>query len=268
MSIANVYTKQFHSQTKHYYATWLPTGRITLGLYGTLDGGYFQPLGPLEQLEIDFNTAANTTDPVGAASMKFTSNEGVSLQFKTAGETNAALSSIAEAKAGISIEFSRQGAFVLEGKRMRERRMNITPDLRLQIMNAFKEGRWARNYAMVWSVLEASYADILIADSSGAGIELEASGDVAELGNIEAGFSVKQMRGSVLKYSATHLTPVFKLIGVKKRLFRPTDVVQMEQMRHPRFDALDSHAMVIQPKPEPHPNDPLDELYVDELIAD
>lgn len=270
MSIANVYTRQFHSQTKHYYATWLPTDRIALGLYGTVDGGFFQPFGSIDQLGIDFDVAANTNDSAGTSPMKFTSSEGVSFQFKAAGETKAELSSIATAKAGISIEFSRQGAFVLEAKRMRERRMNITPNLSLQILDAFKEGRWAKNYAIVWSVLEASYADILIAESAGAGIELEANGDVAELGNVEAGLSVKQLKGSVLKYGPANLTPAFKLMAVQKRFFRPAAVVVQKRERALRWDsaALGPKDLMIEPKPEPQRHDPLDQLYLGELIAD
>lgn len=280
MSIARTYVKQFHSEIEIYYAAWLPTARLALGAYGTLDDGFFQPLGAIGDLGIEFDVAANTV-PDGVGVMTFRSSSGVTTHSKAAGETNAKFSSITTAKAGLCIEFANENAFVLEAKRMRERRVNITPDLKRQILNAFKEGRWEKNYAMVWTVLEVPYANIVISRSSDAAIEFEAKGDLAELGNVESGLTSRVTKGAVADYSATNCTPVLKLLGVRKRTFGGLKVDPLTDKRGLNIlSRAPSQAGPELAGRKPYKdgsvgelaaeslNEPLEEFYVDDLSVD
>lgn len=266
MSIGDVYTKQFRAEISRYFATWLPTATIRLGDYGILDGDYFEPLGPIAQLEIDFDVAANTNEPVASAYMNFVSRDGVSVTSKAAGETKPELSSIAMAKAGIAVQFSHKGAFLIEGKDMREHRMNITPNLSDQILRAFKDGRWKKNYALVHGVVNVPYADILISESEASSIELEAKGTVAELGKLEAELSRKDYRGKTLWYPGINMTPAFRLSGIKKHPFRQARVEPMgfSPSRH-GIDRLGDGLVINPPAPEISKDDPLEHLFMGDL---
>lgn len=237
MSLGRVYARKLHEDLVYYYAQWLPTQRIELGTVGILEGHLFRPQGTLQDLGISFDPATETLDDLESSPLELVSSKGVTITTKLAGETNQSLPSIPQASAGIGVEFSSEAAFVIKGSEMYEPRIRPLFRIEKEIKKAYNAGTWKKNYAVVFSKLEAPHADIIISKSSNSKLELQASvtggAAVVELGNAQVTFSITRHSGAVLTtMGAKDVTPAFQLMGLKHRgIFfyrKPTVGVLME----------------------------------------
>ena len=230
MSVADVYARGFHKQTRHYYAQWLPTQAVSLGTVGVLEGGhFFRPQTTLADLGIAFDPEADVVRDPSPSGFNFTSTRGASVSVKLAGEADTRFPSIPTASAGVGIEFSSEGAFVIQAAEAYEPRIRDTTRLERDILEAYERGQWKRNFAVIFSIVEAPYADIVISESKASSLALQAAADVAvgavKLGNAEAVLSATRQSGSVLDMTGSRdVTPAFQLYGLKSRFLRSPGV--------------------------------------------
>lgn len=215
---AELYVNGIKKKLKNYWAAWLPNNRFHLGDVGVLDGKFFTKVSSLESLGVRFDVE-DDRDP---SPIDYVSETGVSIFFKLAGEVNTNLQNIPEATAGIAIEFSSQGGFVVQASETYEPSIKDIVSLQNQIIPAFKDGLWDKSWTVIVRIVEAPVGTFLISNSSESKVELSAEGDLssglAELGKSGAKLSVRSQKGDVLKIlGAQNVSPFFQLARIKKK---------------------------------------------------
>ena len=110
-SIYKLYAKNVYENLR-YRPTWLPGSPVELGTVGLIEEGIFRPITDLNKLDIPFEAKVDADQDT----IDFASKNGVTISFKAAGETNGKFEAIPKASAGVLIEFSHEGAVVLQLK--------------------------------------------------------------------------------------------------------------------------------------------------------
>jgi hypothetical protein len=215
---AELYVSGIKRKLGNYWAAWLPTSTFHLGDVGVLNGRFFTKVSSLQDLGISFEAEHG----LGVGSIDYVSETGVSIYLKLAGETNPFLPSIPETSAGIGVEFSFGGAFVVQIPETHEQTIKSVLSLQSQIIPAFKDGRWEKNWAVIVRIIEAPLGTFLISNSSESKIEISVKSDlafgIAELGTAEASLSVRSQKGDILKIlCAKNISPFFQIAQIKSR---------------------------------------------------
>ena len=172
----------------------------------------------------------------------YVSESGVSIIFKVAGEVNPALPNIPQAKAGVGVEFSQEGAFILKAPASYEPSIESTLDLEKHLLKALKKGDWDREWTVIVRLVQTPVATILVSNSSQSKLELAVEGDISpadiNLGNGAIKFGFRAQKGDVLQFvGAENLTPIFQLGRLKRRLFGSSFRIRALRMRTSTIEA-------------------------------
>lgn len=218
--LVELYSKGIKRKLENYWAAWLPGTRFAIGDIGTLNGYLFEKVGTLDELNLKYY-AETDNDP---SPLDITSESGVAVSFKAAGETNSSFAHVGAAEAGLKIEFGSQGAFILQAPETFDSEMGDRLNLRRQIIGAFNKGIWEKDWLVITRLVKATSATVLISKSSNAALELTAkanlSGAVAALGTANAGITVKHQQGdTVSMIGGRNVTPLFQLSRLKTSFF-------------------------------------------------
>jgi hypothetical protein len=240
---AELYVNGVRKKMQLYYAAWLPNEVLCLGDVGTLEKGtFFRHKTSLDILGIKFSIRE---DP-SPTPFDMQSEKGVQLANKLAGEVNLKAPSIPQAKAGVAIDFSAKGAFVIRAPLTYEPVIEDIATLETQILDLYKKGRWNKEWVVMAKLVSAPSATILISRSSEGKIELSAEAQLAagtgvQLGEANLKLNVSFVSGDIINMKdAQNVTPFFQLIGLKRRWF------QEDKVKSHRVDGLSG--------------DPLDEI--------
>ena len=84
------------------------------------------------------------------------------------------------------MNFPLKEQLVIKAKETFEPRIRNVAKLEEDILAAYKSGIWKRNYAVIYLLVHAPYADIIVSQSSKSGLELETQAD-GQVGNVELG---------------------------------------------------------------------------------
>lgn len=238
-SPAELYVNGVKDKLRIYFAAWLPTSQFALGDVGVLDGNLFQRLTSLTDLGIAFDElpAANSSE------LDVVSGDGVSISFKIAGETNAAVPTVPKAAAGIGVEFGREGAFVIKATEAFESQIRDIASLQQDVIEAFKSGVWKPNWAVVVKVVKATHALILVSRSAHASLEFSATGDVPvgamKLGDAKVNLQVMHQSGDIVRVDGSvSVTPLFQLARIHRRLLRDPEL-RITKAIEPGFAQID-----------------------------
>lgn len=226
-----VYVNGIKKQLNNYYGAWLPSTRYELGDVGLVKNNLFDRLTSLENLGISFTPSRDSH----STKIDYVSESGVSRVIKAAGQLNPNLPNIPEGQAGIGIEFSKEGAFIIQAEESYELFIEDLVKLEQDIRQVYEDGRWKSGWVIITHLISTPNATILISNTSQSKIELSVEGDVTlqgvSLGNTQAKFSVRAETGNVLKFiDAKNVTLFFKLLQIAARPwpvfnilnFRPT----------------------------------------------
>jgi hypothetical protein len=219
-SAAKLYVNGVKSKLLNYYAAWLPDGNFRLGDYGVLDGNLFTRLGSVADAPFNFRFA-ELADP-DPSPIEIASDSGVSLAFKAAGEANPKFSAVTQAEAGIAVEFSKQGAFVISAPETYEPSIADVGQLQNDIVTAYKAGRWKSSWAVIVRTVRAPVATILASRSSQGKVEFSITGAAATptiaLGDLSLGLSVKWQSGDIIRIAGgRNIAPFFQLARIRRR---------------------------------------------------
>jgi hypothetical protein len=196
-----------------YLATWLPNLPLQLGDVGTLQNDEFKQMTTLKDLGITFDICTSAT-PVD---FTYTSDSGVRLITKLAGEA-AAGTTLPVGEAGISMQFSNEGAFVFEAIGCTVAEIEDKTALGQAVFKLLGQKKWDSSWAVVDTVVRADSATIVVSNSANATLDLTAKTPitVASLAKVDAELSVNSQSGDVIRFVAARgLAPLFRLSRVK-----------------------------------------------------
>jgi hypothetical protein len=219
MTPADLYIDGIKKKLKNHWAAWLPSEKLKLGDVGILDGRLFTRVTSLSDLGITFKERPDTD----STPIDYVSDSGVTMYFKAAGEASAALPSVPQGKAGIGVDFSATGAFVLKAAESYEPTMDNIVQVEKDVIKAYKAGRWKSEWAVIVRLIRTPVATIMISNSSASKIEFSAEADLAlgttvDLGRANLDFGVRMQKGDIIKFpQAKNLTPLFQLARVKSK---------------------------------------------------
>ncbi len=218
--LVELYSKGIKRKLANYWAAWLPGTRFAIGDIGVLKGHLFEKVGTLDELKLKYYTETdNDSSP-----LDISSESGVAISTKAAGETNSSFSYVGAAEAGLKIEFGSKGAFIVQAPETFGSEMGDRLNLRRQIIRAYGKGIWEKDWLVITRLVTATSATVLISKSSNTSLELTAktnlSGVVAALGAANAGLTVKYQQGDTISMiEGRNVTPFFQLSRLKTSLF-------------------------------------------------
>jgi hypothetical protein len=236
MSIGTLYCRRVKKDSRLYYAQWFPTATIDLGQIGKLvDGAIFVPKTTLQQQGIPFEIAQ---DP-SSAQLNISSSSEVKVTFKLGGEVSTTAPSIPKASAGVVVEFGRKAAYIIKSEEVYEPRIANVAALEAEILARVKARTWDPDWVVISQIVQAPKADILVSESSSSRVEITAKGsanvgEVVQLGSINASFDITSQSGKVANFlNSKQVTPLFQLVGLKRRLFGNARVTTLNKAIQP-----------------------------------
>ncbi len=202
-----------------FFATWLPADPIEIGDVGTLEDGRFRRTSSLK----DFGIAFTASSSPSSQNLEYTSTKGTKIT------TTAGAVATAVAKAQITIEFSREGAFVFHASGVRAHRLENRSEVGEKILDAYRNEKWRNDWLLVEALHEAEHATVIVSEDSSAGLELVASADVpiraVSLADPKISLAVASTHGKILHVvGSKRLHPLYSCLRLKAPLFRAPSV--------------------------------------------
>ena len=218
--LVELYSKGIKRKLKNYWAAWLPGPRIKIGDIGTLNGYLFEKAGSLDELKLKYHLEPDG-DP---KPLDITSESGVAISVKAAGQTDPKFAHLAAGEAGLKLDFGSEGAFILQAPETRESEVGDRLNLQKQIVATYAKGKWDKHWLVVTRVVKAASATVIISKSSNSSLELTAKANLAgagsALGAADAGVTIKHQQGDTISVIGGHnMTPLFQLGRLKTHFF-------------------------------------------------
>jgi hypothetical protein len=205
-----------------YYAAWNPGTPFALGDIGVLRDNLFTRLSNVSELGFTFDIREDPTK----TPLEHSSRGSVSVTTKLSGALAPQGSALTDADAGIIVEFSRENATLFKANNTTSPSILDAIKLGDQIIERYRQGRWNKKWVVITELVMAESATIIISNSANGKIELKANADVhvpsIDIADAALNFSTQFSRGLETKIiSQEHLTPLFKLMGMKTRIYMP-----------------------------------------------
>ncbi len=249
------YTKELY-QRFGYLATWTPAVPISLGDVGEMDGSVFRRVSSLKEMNVSFaiRPAENKEDLV------YTSESGVSLNFKAAGSPIIEGSSLLVQKAGATIDFHRGAGVVFVAKGCLSPSIEDQISLGKELIRRYNVGEWDAKYVVVTEIKQADSMTAFISESSGGKIELIAENSIQlgalSLADLKANFSVGTSSGINTQLIARDkLTPLFRVRQVKASFWSGTTFAVRDKTYHsldklpPQLEVTEENAELVDFEP-------------------
>ena len=205
-----------------YYATWNPGLPMKLGDIGTFNDNQFNCLSNIDNLGIEFEIRPDETK----TTLEHNSKGSVCISTKLAGTIAPQGSVLTNMDAGIIVEFSKEYSTLF--KAINTTTPSIKDKIKLgdEILELYKNGKWNKKWVVITELVEAENATILISNDSNGKIELKANSNIdalsLDIADAELKFSTQFSRGlNTNIICAEGLTPLFKVMGMKTRIFLP-----------------------------------------------
>jgi len=211
-SPAKIYQQEMHDATG-FYATWLPGDTIEIGDAGILEGGRFRRMSSLLEIGIKFAVQE------GKAFQNITYSSTKNTKVQTEAGAAAAVSG----KAGISVEFSAEGAFLFQASRLQVQQLANPMEVGNGILKAQRDGVWDKSWLLVESLQTAERATILVSQDNSAGLviqaEMEQGLPAVPLADSSVSLSIASSRGRILQLLGSEgLHPLYSCLRVKTPL--------------------------------------------------
>jgi hypothetical protein len=196
-SPVKLYQEQMHNNVG-FFATWLPASILELGDFGVPHADIRE--GTPENMSYSASAQRALAASLGASA------------------------TVPVAKAELSIRFSQQGGYVFEAAGIRHVEIADRMNLAKNLLDAYKQGRWQKEWLIVDAVYRAASATVIVSEDSSSEIVLRASGDVPlgplPLADPKLGLSVSTSSGKVVHIVAqSDLTPLYSCLRVRDPIF-------------------------------------------------
>jgi len=249
MGLAKKYMKGIHDQCD-FFATWPPHELRAIGDYGVLEGSAFLKLGTLQDRGIEVQTESSP-----AARWKYSAGA----TFKVGG--GAGVEALA-AKGAANIDFSGEGAFYFDAEECVVRSIGDLQKLAVALARQRQNevDRWQRDWVVVQSVVLARSAVIVVSESEGSSVRIEAAAPIEASGiaKANAGLEVIVTSGAVSHFVlAGPLTPMYRLVRLNRK-FWPGSEPELGQVGRGIFPESFSADT----------DDDIEDVSMDELLAE
>jgi hypothetical protein len=206
-----------------YYATWLPGKPLSLGDIGVFTDNVFTRLRGLE--DVGIKDCDTLPDP-SAEDLEYNSRGNVSVTTKLSGTISPQGISLANADAGLVVEFGNENSILFKANQTRTPSIKDIIKLGEQVLELYEEGKWNKKWVVVTELVTAESATILISNNKNGRIELKANANIdaisIDIADAKFQFSTIFSKGLETKIMAqSGLTPLFKVMGIKTRIFLP-----------------------------------------------
>jgi hypothetical protein len=231
-SPVKLYQREMHERLG-FFANWLPADPIDVGDVGRLEGGRFRRTSSLAELGIE--TSAESGG--GGQPVEYTSSTGTEVELGG----GAGVPGLAQGQ--VRVRFSRNSAFVFHASMLRLLRLSNPTAVARDVLAAYHEGRWEKDWLLVESLHGAEIATILVSQDSTS--ELVLSADVSELfasftlADPNIRFTVTSSRGQMVKIiHAEGVHPLYSCLRVRDPLIGPPSLRPVRGYRPPTEPAF------------------------------
>ena len=212
-SLVTLYQQEMHGNVG-FFANWFPGDPLEIGDVGILEKGRFRPMTTLKELGIDCVTSDGQTKQ----EMQYTSTQGTSIKTSL----GAALTT--GTKGEISIDFSREGAFVFNASGLITRRLENRMGVAKQILDSYENDIWNKDWVVIESLYIADCATIIVSEDRSSTIVLQASVDVPissiALSDPKIDLKVASTRGKIIHIVGEQgLHPLYSCFKLKDSWF-------------------------------------------------
>jgi hypothetical protein len=217
---AELYANGIKKKFANYFAAWLPGEKLRLGDVGVINNNLFTRITSLDHLGVNFSERSDES----STPIDYVSESGVSVFFKTSGEINPSLPNVPEASAGVGVEFSCKGAFIIKAPSSHEPSIEDLAQLEKDLIRLYAKEQWQFEWVVITRLIQTPSASIIISNSSNSKVEFSVDGNIPlanlDLGNVNLNFGLKSQTGDVVKFiGAQNLTPLFKVAKIKSKWF-------------------------------------------------
>ena len=217
-SPVKLYQEEMH-ENLGFFPTWFPGDFMEIGDLGILDAGRFRKMSSLKELGIPFNV----TSGASKQDVQYTSTKGTTIK------PSAGASVPGIAKAEITINFSRSGAFVFHATGLTPQQIENRSAVTTAIVAAFKRNEWNKEWLLVESLHRAQLATIIVSQDNEAGIVLAANVNAPlvaiSLADPKISLSVSSVSGKIVHLvSAKDIHPLFSCLRLRDRFFSDPSV--------------------------------------------
>lgn len=217
--------EQYTDELKNYfgyYATWNPGLPLKLGYIGVLKDNVFTKISQLSERGITFEDEPDITP----TDLEYNSKGNVSIMTKLSGTVAPQGSALTNADVGIIVEFGKESSTLFKANKTLTPTIKDTIKLGDQILKLYGDGKWNKNWVIITELVTAESATIVISNNTNGKIELKANANVnatkIDIADAKFEFSTQFSKGLDTKIVAeAGLTPLFKVMGIKTRIFRP-----------------------------------------------
>lgn len=205
-----------------YVATWLPGVPLKLGDVGVLKDNAFTRVTGLEEFKIPMEEISDQTED----DLEYASQGSVTVSSKISGAISPQGSTLGNIDAGFIVDFSQQNSIYFKVNQAKVSMVKNSIEIGEKIIELFKQGKWHRRWVVITEVVKVKSATILISNSSSAKIELKANANAdavkLDIADAKFDFSSAFLKGLEVKIIGQQgLTPLFKIKGLKTRIFMP-----------------------------------------------
>lgn len=205
-----------------FNATWTPGMHLALGTIGVIDDDHvFVPVSSIDQFGIGFKEAVLDNND-SKETFNYASAGAVEIGLKLAGKPSVLTPHLPIERAGLGVRFNRGNAIVFRAEGATHLRMADEFSLAEEVISLIKAGRWDKDWSIVTHLIRAASTTVLVARSSGAGVEFALSAGVAagglELLSADAevsAFASHDMQLTIV--AAGGMTPLFRAKRVKRK---------------------------------------------------
>lgn len=214
MTLPQEFYIKYLSGLTQYRVNWLPDRPLKLGDIGKLEDGLFTLYTNLEQQGIKFATEENTS----TLDLDYTSSDSASIHFEI--DASSAITPNLLPKGKINIQFSKKNAVVFQMTKGKVQIITDKADLENEVLQRYQYESWPKEWVIVTELVITDEATIIISTSDQNSIEFacDVPGALINIPLADPSLNLKLVSetGSSTKIlAANHLTPFYKVMGVK-----------------------------------------------------
>lgn len=204
-----------------YHATWIPTDHINLGDYGIFEDNIFRRLGSIDDMQITFGIKKASAK---GRILEHSSKNSIQISTKSSGSAKLNGSSLSKIDAGLIIDLKRKNSTFFKANDSVTHIISNITSVGKNILKLYDDRKWEKEWVVVTNLIHAKSASIFISSGSSGKIELKANGkvktDQLDIANSKCKFTIVSEIGMDTKIIGQNLTPLFRIMTVKKRIFR------------------------------------------------